>query len=83
MIGLDGHGGAAIAVLAHRSGAQLLQPVQQISDRPLAHPLYAIQTVSPTAKGRERGQESYRCSAVGTEQLRIRRRNLATCAMHD
>ncbi len=77
------HRRAAVAVLAGGMRAQLIERLEQIADRPLAHPLDAVEPKRAVAECRERGQKPDRRAAVGTEQLGFQRGNLAARPVDD
>ena len=63
--------------------AQLIERVEQIADRPLAHPLDAVEPKRAVAERRKRRQKPNRRAAVGTEQIGLERGNLAARTVYD
>ena len=74
---------AAVVVLAPGIGAELVEGVEQIADRPLAHAGDAVEAERAVAERRQRGEEADRRAAVGDRTGRLRARESGRRAVDD
>ena len=76
-VGVDHDRRAAVAGFALRVRAELPQRIEQIANRPLAHPRDAVEPERAVPERHQRREKPHRRAAVGTEQVGFDRRNPA------
>ena len=70
------------AEIAHARAGRA-QRVDEVADRPLAHPGHAVEAMFPAAQREDRGQRAERGAGVAEVERRAAHREAATRAVHD